>query len=66
MMPYEVGLPKERYEERVREAAEDRLAARVARTSDQREHSALVRDAVSWLRALPAKRGIAVLMGRHA
>ncbi len=66
MTPYDVGFPKQLYDERVREAAEDHLAARVARANSQRERRALLRDVVSWLRAFPASAGVAVLRGRHA
>ncbi len=66
MTPYDCGYPKERYEERVREAAEDHLAARVVRANRQHEHRAQLRDIVTWLRSVAADKGIAVLRGRHA
>ncbi len=65
MTPYDVGLPKQMYEERVREAAEDHLAAHVARVNPLREHHGLLREVVSWLRSLPANAEGAVLRGRH-
>ncbi len=64
MTPYDHEYPKQMCEERVREAAEDHLAARV--TSGDREHHVLLREVVMWLRSLSAHAEGAVLRGRHA
>ncbi len=66
MVPLDYGVPRQMYEERVREAREDHLAARVARANRQPEQRVAFRDVLSWLRAFPASAGAVVLRGRHA
>ncbi len=66
MVPLDYGFPKQAYEERVREAREDHLAALVARAHRQQEHRVLLRDTVSWLSALAARAGAGGLRRRPA